>query len=337
MVADWFDELLGILAIVMHTWPRSASVGNDSRGMNGWEYLLIQSQVIPHYFRLVFWPVGLSLNYPQRVWPTMASVPAGTWPLVRGVGDIWPEALVLIALLSLTFWLLWKRPGMGLPLFIVFVILAPTSSIIPITTSVAADHRMYLPSAALIALMVIVSHILVQRAPREELKAATSLQFTSGILLALLLMGLTLSRNEEYRDGFTVWQRSLAQHPRDALGWNELGSLYWIQANSKQPPDVFYLQQSAEAFSRGSQVCESYLPPRSNLAVCLWNLGQKQAAVDQLRYIISREPNNINALANLGLYLSQLNDTQDAKACYRQILAIDPKNPGARDALKKLE
>lgn len=325
----WLLGLLGswlLLTWVMTTWPRHASVGFGVRGMNGVEYLLIQIQVILHYFRLTFWPVDLSLNYPQRFWP-IDQIPPGTWPLVRSWVEVIPSALGLSALLAGTVWLLWRKPGLGFLLGLVFLILSPTSSFIPITTSLAADHRMYLPAAALVSLVVVLVYLLTEGGDKSELKLVRHLRLTLVVLLSLMLGGLTHARNHDYRDGFTVWLKTLRQHPRDAAGWNELGGVYWMRNE---------MVLADRAFQAGSEISPTYLLPISNLAVSRWNLGRREEAVTLLQAIINREPNNLNALQNLGLYLDQLGRREPALNVYRKILEINPQNPVAKSAEARL-
>ena len=95
-----------------------------------------QPGIILHYLVLAFWPQGQCLDY--------------DWAPARMVSKILPGVLAIAVLLGATIWAFWKRPRWGFVGAAFFVILAPTSSIIPIR-DLAFEHRMYLPLAAVIA------------------------------------------------------------------------------------------------------------------------------------------------------------------------------------------
>ena len=96
-----------------------------------------QAEVIVHYLRLAFFPSPLVFLYD---WPL---TPAPLWMA-------WQAAL-LAALVALTVAGIVKRhPASFLGAWF-FLILAPSSSVLPIVSEVAAEHRMYLPLAAVIA------------------------------------------------------------------------------------------------------------------------------------------------------------------------------------------
>ena len=104
------------------------------------EYACSQPGVILHYLRLVFWPQPLLLDY--------------GWPPARTLGDILPGAMVVAGLLAATGYAFWRSPAWGLLGAWFFLILAPTSSIMPLA-DLAFEHRMYLPLAAVAIAVVL--------------------------------------------------------------------------------------------------------------------------------------------------------------------------------------
>src|SRR5207253_1658209 len=107
-------------------------------GWTPWSYLRTQAAVVVHYLRLAIVPSPLVFDY--------------GWPQARSLAEVVPQAACLLALAVLTVVALWRRHPLGFLGAWFFIILAPTSSVLPITTEVASEHRMYLPSAAVIVL-----------------------------------------------------------------------------------------------------------------------------------------------------------------------------------------
>ena len=112
--------------------------------------------MILHYLRLAFWPHPLVLDY--------------GWPVAQTVGEILPGAIVVGGLA-------WRRPSMpcwrgpawGFLGAWFFLILAPTSSVMPLA-DLAFEHRMYLPLAAVVTVTVLGGYrLLVEIARRQQL------------------------------------------------------------------------------------------------------------------------------------------------------------------------
>lgn len=108
----------------------TATVGFAYKGVSPLEYALTQPGVILHYLRLAFWPHPLCLDY--------------GWPVARTAAQILPGMIVIASLLLASLWALIRRPMVGFLGISFFVILAPTSSFMPIK-DLAFEHRMYLP------------------------------------------------------------------------------------------------------------------------------------------------------------------------------------------------
>ncbi len=162
------------------------------------EYLWTQAGVITHYLRLAVWPRGLCFDLFD-------------WPIAPSLTAVWPQVAGIAALALATLALLWKHARLAFPGVCFFLLLAPTSSIMPIE-DVAVEHRMYLPLAAVLTVLVLGVHRLA--APRgARLRCAT------GILGGVLALGLGLlawQRNHDYRSDLSIAEDTLAKRPASA-------------------------------------------------------------------------------------------------------------------------
>ena len=111
-------------------------------------YLLTQPGVLLHLIRLSLWPHPLYLNY--------------GWPLAQCIREILPQAMLAGAMLWATIWGLIKRPALGFLGVWFFLILAPTSSILPLEDPIF-EHRIYLPLASLTTLAVLAAYTILGR------------------------------------------------------------------------------------------------------------------------------------------------------------------------------
>src|SRR6185436_19782962 len=119
-------------------------------GWTWWSYLVTQTAVITQYLRLSLIPVPLVFDY--------------GWPPAPSLLSVAPQAALIVALALATVWLVVKRRPIGFAGAWLFLILAPSSSVLPIATETAAEHRMYLPLAAVLATVVVsVAHLLTRQ------------------------------------------------------------------------------------------------------------------------------------------------------------------------------
>ena len=128
--------------VVQHVFTPATdrtAIGFGFKGISPWEYTLTQSQVILHYLRLSLWPHPLCLDY--------------VWPVAHSVDEVLAPAVVIVGLFLLTLWAFIRKHWIGFAGAWFFLILAPTSSVIPVR-DVAFEHRMYLPLAAVIVVIV---------------------------------------------------------------------------------------------------------------------------------------------------------------------------------------
>jgi hypothetical protein len=160
--------LLGYL--VVGTGNRGETAGFGT-GIAPWAYALTQFRVIVHYLGLSIWPHPLVLDYGID--------------LAKHAAEVVPYALIVALLMVATVISLWRWPAIGFAGVWFFAILAPTSSVLTVATETMAEHRMYLPLAAVVVLGVMGIHALVgQRSVSVCLVLAVGLGF------------LTVQRNE---------------------------------------------------------------------------------------------------------------------------------------------
>lgn len=187
---------------VMPSSPQTTA-GFGLQGVTPWEYAATQPGVILHYLRLVFWPHPLCLDY--------------GWPVARTAAAILVPGALVMALLLVTLWGLWRKPWLGFWGAWFFVILAPTSSIMPIA-DIAFEHRMYLPLAAVLVLCVLAVHAALLGLGRQGWSEGTlrAARGWSVAIVALVCMALTTMRNADYQSELAMWENVVAQHPENA-------------------------------------------------------------------------------------------------------------------------
>jgi hypothetical protein len=247
-----------------------------------WLYLLNQCRVLPEYLRLVFWPSPLRLDW---------GVPE---PLA--LGDVWPGASLLVALLSLSLFALRRWPAVGFVGVTCFALLAPSSSIVPIASEVGADRRMYLPLALLVPLVLALGFRLVSR-----LGAARLAPWLAAVV-ALALAVQSARRAATFSDPIALWQAEVAAAPGNPRARHNLAGALAAAGRDAE---------AAEARARAV---------RGELAF--------------YTRILPLQPDRASALADLAALNVVAGDLARAEALYEELVVLAPGDATARRRLE---
>jgi protein O-mannosyl-transferase len=306
LAATW-----ALILLLLASSKVSESTGATA-GLTPWRYLVTQLGVIVHYLRLSFWPSPLVLDY--------------TWKLPQTVWDVLPSALVVLALAAgavlsfrrlplVSFWGAWF-----------FLILAPSSSILPIA-DLAFEHRMYLPLAAIVVLVVVGTHEAIELLI-ARLGAPDALR--RGVLIGLLLVvvlllgATTVRRNEDYRSDVAIWTDTVSKRPDNARAQNNLGNALLKRERT---------EEAALHFAEAVRLHPGFPIARRNLGLVLLHLGRNKEAIAQSSEAIRLDPGSWDAHHELGVVLYREGQFDDAIAQYTEALRLKPAFPEAHHSL----
>lgn len=279
--------LLGVLMI--GSQRRGGTVG-FGLGVSPWDYALTQCRAIVLYLKLAIWPHPLVLDY-------------GTG-LVKHAAEVLPQAALLVLLAAGTGISLWRRPALGLAGAWFFAILAPSSSVVPLASQTMAEHRMYLPLAAVIGLAVLAGH-----------RLAGQRSLVGCLTLAVGLGWATVNRNAVYRSELSLWRDTVASYPDNARAHTNLGNTLLSQG---QMPEAIAQYEAALRL-------QPYAPEAHiNLSNALARIGRAAEAVEHGEAALRLEPDSADAHINLGNALVQLGRTAEAIEHYEAALRIQP-------------
>ena len=299
LAATWI-----VLAALVWATPRS-TVGSTLT-IGPWLYLLNQFQMIGRYLMLSLWPGALVLDYGL--------------PRPLTVGDVAPAALVVMSLLAAAGLALVRWPRAGFLAAAFFLILAPTSSIVPILSEVGAERRMYLPLAALATLVVVGGrYALSLRRPSAAMSYAAA-GVTTMVIASLAIR--TIARNAEYAEPVTLWTTVVDRFPHG-------------RARMALATELVDLGRHAQAIAILRQAVPDFPDARAALGTELVLQRQTAEGMAVLREFIAADPlsvNRIPAYALLGETLTAQHDLEGAAKEWRALVAIAPSDLGARRA-----
>jgi Flp pilus assembly protein TadD len=323
LFATWL--LLG--ALVVSTGTRGGTAGFGIN-VTPWAYALTQFEAVTRYLALSFWPQPLIFDYGVR------------W--MQGAGDVLPSAFVVLSLLAATI-VAWRRwPAVAWLALLFFAVLSPTSSIVPGNRQTLAEHRMYLPLAAVIVLVTCGAYAIAPRARRIRVVVVP------GLAAAIALGLLTARRNVDYRSEVALYRDTALKRPGNGFArYNHGKALAEIGRHADalpeyeaalalmaQAPGIHYnLANSLVALGRKEEAVGRYEAalraepryPRAhfNLGNVLVELGRKEQAVAHFTNAVTQDPELVEARANLGGVLLELGRLPEARAQLEQVLRKD--------------
>jgi protein O-mannosyl-transferase len=171
----------------------SSGIGFGIEAVTPRTYALTEAGVLLYYLRIAVWPRGLAIDYQS-------------WPWARTLPDAMPEVAIVGGMLLVTAILIFWRPALGFVCAWFFLILLPTSSVLPIVDAVF-EHRMYLSLASVAVLVVFLGDWLLRTVRLAWMRPYA-------LAAAALVLGvLTHLRNEEYRSRAVIWQVAMDRMP----------------------------------------------------------------------------------------------------------------------------
>jgi len=295
------------LAMLMSVSSQRMETAGFGLGVEWWEYALTQPYYLCRYLALSVWPSALTLDY--------------GFYLARTLREVAPYAAIVFLLAGLTLAALWRKPALGFCGLWFFVILGPTSSVVPLVTQTGAEHRMYLPLAGLIGLVVVSGHTFWRR-----VRSGRPESFRAGpvLVVALVVAALaarTVVRNEDYKGRLSIWQTVVHQWPANPRAHNNLGSAL---ASAGRIPEAIAQYEDA------IHLKPDYLDAHYNLGDALATAGLVPGAIAEYEEVLRLDPDDDEAHSDLGNALMRVGRPRDAVVQYEQGLRLNPESAEIR-------
>ncbi len=314
------------------------SAGFQIQGLTWYQYFFTECRVIWIYCRLFVLPFGQNLDPDIAISRTIVDHGA-----IIGLAG-----LLAVSVLA---WIYRRRfPIASFGWFVFLILLAPTSSFAPIRDPMA-ERRMYLP---FIGLLFITVEFL------RRWKASRNVLIGSLALLLVVEGALTYQRNLLWGSAIDIWKDTVSKSPRKLRPRFQLAMADFQAAACSDSVDEF---QKAAALE----------PPAYDLLLD-WSLaydcaGNRQQALAKLNQAVAQHPSAhvysqigkeygamgkypeaLDALATARrldprfamtyYYLGNIaviqGDQAQARQDYERVLALDPHNDPAREALVRM-
>lgn len=324
--ASLFATWLWIGLLVWTAQGRSESVGFEYEHVGVWAYLKTQAWAVMRYLRLCLWPSPLIFDYGKR-------------PITE-VAQWLPHGLCLIALMAGSVLGLARRKPLAFLGAWWFVILAPTSSFLPIVTELIVEHRAYLPLASVVLLVVLGLHTLLARWTAELALIPVAIALAVGLGL------LTRARNVDYRDEMHMWADVVEKLPSNdrahtsyANNWifvrqreeqlAQQASTQGLVARARAHTEAARkaLERAGEHFAEAARLVPEDPDWHTNLGAYYLDTGRTADAIRELELARAGRPTFGTTLQSLGQAYAQNGEVDKAIEAFEAALANGAPNP----------
>lgn len=296
LAATWLA--LAVVAYGAGTRGRTSGFGISAAPLT---YYATQPRALVRYLIQCFWPQPLIFDYGTQ------------W--VHSAGEVVPYAIVLAVLLAAAAIAWWRNLPSGFLAAFALAILS-VNSLIPGNRQTSAEHRMYLPLAAVVALVVCAGY---RRAGVRRGAWLIAIAVLAGPLAAA-----SFERNRVYRSAEALYRDSVDKLPTNAFARYNLGK------------ELDESGRSAEAIAQYLASIRSdpgMVNPYINLGNSYGKIGRLRDAEAAYQQALQLDPNNAHARYELGLVYLRENRKAAAEEMFNDAVLINPDYAAARDNL----
>jgi len=261
-------------------------------------HLLTQARGLWIYLEKILWPHPLVLDH--------------GYGLVTRAADVWPQVVatfVAAAVILVGFVL---RPRAFFPLVAAAILLSPSSAV-PVAMQTIAEHRVYLASSAIVALVV------AGLGAWLAARGAANLVVAVCICVVIACVCRTIVRNRDFATATSLWAQNVRDCPENPRG---LKNLVGLLIRDGERYDL------AEAAYRGA-LAQPLLAEQAaaGLGDVYRQTGRLAEAQRAYSSVVGASPRlslpRLTALVGLGTTLVRLQSPQEALE--RLAVALDPR------------
>jgi Tfp pilus assembly protein PilF len=324
--------------IILRILRGNPTAGFQLKDLTWYQYFFTECRIIWDYLRLFVFPIGQNLDPDIDISRTVAA--HGTIVGLAG--------LLAVSVLA---WIYRRRfPIASYGWFVFIILLAPTSSFVPIRDPMA-ERRLYLPFIGL--LLITVEFLRRWKVSRNTL--------IGSLCLVLAAEGaMTYQRNLLWGSAIDIWKDTASKSPRKLRPRFQLAFAYFQAASCTNSVDEFQKAaaleppkfdllldwalaydcagNSPQAIATLQQAAAQHPNAHvySQIGMEYGKIGKYPEALDALSAAQRLDPGFAMTYYYLGnIHAIQGNQAQAAEE-YRRVLALDPNNAPAREALLRM-
>ncbi len=310
------------------------------------ERLLYLPNHIFNFAKLATVPFDLNVEYAY-------SYPQNFWEVSHLIGFF-----IIVGLVLFSFFLFRRFKEIFFGIWWFLITLFPVYNIVQIFNPLA-ERYLYLPIIGFCLVVPIILFAIFDRGLNRM--AAVN---TATLLIVLVFIGVystvTIARNRDWKDGLTLWSKTVIQSPDSGVAHGSLGRAYQEQGRLKDAVfeyetavklmpkhykayynlGVVYdqkgkINQAVDNYKKSILIYPGFANVHFNLANIYHKRGLLDDAIRHYSHVVELVPDDLEARNNLGVAFAMQGKLDRAILEWEKILKIDPANKSAQDNLRK--
>jgi len=283
---------------LVHLLRGAPSAGFSVKDLTWYQYFFTQCRALWVYVRLFLFPSGLDIDW--------------EFPISRTIldhGAVIGLAAILLAA-GAAFRFRRRYPLAAYGFFAFLILMAPTSSFVPIKDPVA-ERRLYLSMIGLLCILLeFLRHVDV-----KQTKWAAAM---AGVLL--VAGAVTHNRNAVWSDPVVLWEDTVAKSPHSSRDQFQLAEAYRERGDCAKALDHYARSAQIESSGKRSYWLDTLFIDWGLAYDCL---NQPEEAVAKFREAVNVKP-TAHAYSQIGMIYGKQGRNQEALAVLETAKKLDP-------------
>jgi protein O-mannosyl-transferase len=262
------------------------------------------------FVKLAIWPIHLNADY-------VFAYPSGFWDPANLIGFGAVSALV-----GISFFGYKRAPEIFFGIWWFLITLFPVFNLIPIFNPFA-DRYLYIPVIGFCLVVTVAINALSTKIFHQP-KAIKTATLTAVIFILCIYAAVSFTRNRDWKDGLTLWSKTVASSPDSFIAHGNLGRAYQEQG---------MLAEAIRQYEKAIEIYAGDYKAHYNLGVVYDRQGDLENAVQHYKKAIEIYPQYVNAHFNLGNIYHKQGFMDAAAVHYQKVLEVHPEDVEARNNL----
>ena len=237
-----------------------------------------------------------------------------------------------------------------------FITLFPVYNLIQIYNPFA-ERYLYIP---LFGFCLIVTILVEQVLSRFSFNRPAALKVGVVLCVVVLYSIITINRNTDWKDSFSLWTRTLEIEPNSIRAHGNMARVYQkrgqideslrevkktIELNPKDYKAFYnlgvilgeqgYVNEAISAYSKTIEMNPKFKNAHFNLGNIYKARNRLEEAQGAYRNVVALDPNDIEALNNLGVTYAMQGNLNAALIEWQKVVKLDPENHDVRANIQK--
>lgn len=341
LVISW-----GVLAVLsagcVQDFHSNKALGFNSLKFTPFTYLINMPDVYLQYFRLSIFPYFLCFDYGFKT--------------TENISNVIPQIFCAFLGVTAIIYGIYKKKLWSFPFACFFLVLAPTSSIMPMPDPLI-EYRIYLPLVFLMTFYVLAGYKCTKFACNKLCHDAgkrgfifNRIFFGCAAVLIIIFSLFTVNRNFVYSNGIALWSDVVYKFPENKRAQYNLGHLLVESGRAKEAlkplhkaleldPDDYQIylnignafglldkhERAVRSYRKAVELNPEYTEAYNNLGNSLVALGRFNEAFEQYKKALSRSKTPERVYVNIGCAFAKLKEYTKAIENFDYAIRISPE------------